>query len=112
MASDQGEVMSRSNALLENRIVSALLLFVTTLALPTFANDTMVTLEAGGLVPAKSSNVVMESERLQVSIHQVKVDYVFRNTSKVDVDAVVAFPLPGLDGGTLEHSPIQLPSKD
>lgn len=83
-----------------------------TLARQARADDTLVTLEAGGLVPAKSSKIVMESENLQISTHQVNVNYVFRNTSAHDVDAVVAFPLPELDGGTVENSPIQLPSKD
>ena len=78
----------------------------------TRANDTLVTLSAGGLVPAKSSTVLMESESLRISLHRVTVDYIFRNTSNEDVDAVVAFPLPELDGATLEVSPIELPSKD
>jgi hypothetical protein len=79
-----------------------LLALVLSLARPILANDTMVTLEAGGLVPVKSSKVAMESERLRISVHRVTVDYVFRNTSDQDVDAVVAFPLPELDGATLE----------
>jgi Domain of unknown function (DUF4424) len=76
------------------------------------ANDTLVALAAGGLVPVKSSTVLMESERLHISLHQVTVDYVFRNTSNQDLDSDVAFPLPELDGATLEVSPIELPSKD
>lgn len=78
----------------------------------TRANDTLVTLSAGGLVPAKSSTVLMESESLRITLRRITVDYVFRNTSNQDVDAVVAFPLPELDGATLEVSPIELPSKD
>lgn len=82
-------------------------------ALPsTQANDTLVALGAGGLVPLKSSTVVMESEKLHITLHRVTVDYVFRNTSNQDLDAVVAFPLPELDGATLEISPVELPSKD
>lgn len=78
----------------------------------TRANDTLVTLSAGGLVPAKSTTVLMESESLRISLHRVTVNYVFRNTSNQDVDALVAFPMPELDGATLEVSPIELPSKD
>lgn len=78
----------------------------------THANDTLVTLSAGGLIPANSSTVLMESESLRISLHRVTVDYIFRNTSNQDVDALVAFPLPELDGATLEVSPIELPSKD
>lgn len=101
--------MSPSRVLQRN---SALLALLLSIARPILANDTMVTLGAGGLVPVKSSKVVMESESLHVSPHQVEVEYVFRNTSEQGVDAVVAFPLPELDGATLENSPIQLPSKD
>jgi len=91
----------------------ALLLVVLLSALPsTRANDTLVTLGAGGLVPLKSSNVLMESERLHITLHRVTVDYVFRNTTNQDIDAIVAFPLPELDGATLEISPVELPSKD
>jgi hypothetical protein len=103
--------MLRSSAFPTVRILVFAAFFIT-LARPIRANDTMVTLEAGGLVPAKSSKIVMESETLQISIHRVTVKYVFRNTSDQGVDAVVAFPLPELDGATVENSPIQLPSKN
>jgi len=72
----------------------------------------MATLGAGGLVPSKSTEVVMESEDLRISVHQIDVRYVFRNTTNHDVDAIVAFPLPALDGGTVENVPISIPSKD
>src|SRR5215469_1650651 len=92
------------------------ILFVLTLLLTTprltRANDTLATLGAGGLVPVKSSTIVMESENLHITLHRITVDYVFRNTSNQDVDAVVAFPLPELDGAAIEVSPIELPSKD
>ena len=78
----------------------------------TRANDTLATLGAGGLVPLKSSTVLMESENLHITLHRITVDYVFRNTSSQDVDAVVAFPMPELDGASIEVSPIELPSKD
>ena len=76
------------------------------------ANDTLATLGAGGLVPLKSSTIVMESEKLHITLHRVTVDYVFHNITSQDVDAIVAFPLPELDGAALEVSPIELPSKD
>jgi hypothetical protein len=88
----------------------ATLLFITPHS--TRANDTLATLGAGGLVPVKSSTVVMESENLHITLHRITVDYVFRNTTNQDVDAVVAFPLPELDGAAIEVSPIELPSKD
>jgi hypothetical protein len=92
--------------------IARLLVFLLS-ALPfTWANDTLVTLGTGGLVPLKSSTLLMESEKLHITLHRVTVDYVFRNTSSQDIDAVVAFPLPELDGATLEVSPVELPSKD
>jgi len=104
--------MSRLSVLSETQPIVVLLAVVLSIGVQSLANDTMVTLEAGGLVPVKSSKVVVESESLKVSVHRVSVDYVFRNTSEQDVEAVVAFPLPELDGATLEVSPIELPSKN
>lgn len=73
-------------------------------------NDTLVTLAAGGLVPLKSSEIVMESEDLAVSTGRIAIRYVFRNTSAKGVEATVAFPLPELDGGTVYNEPINLPA--
>jgi hypothetical protein len=80
-------------------------------ALPAAANDTLATLGAGGLIPVKSSQIAMEREDLQISIHQITVRYLFRNHSDRDVDATVAFPLPELEGPMVEHVPLALPSK-
>ena len=82
------------------------------LVLHAAANDTMVTLGAGGLVPAKSAEIAMESEDLQISVRQISIRYIFRNKTTRAVDAVVAFPLPALDGGDLDNEPMRLPSKD
>jgi hypothetical protein len=79
---------------------------------PLCANDTLVTLGAGGLVPLKSAAIAMESEDLQISVRQITVRYIFRNKSGYDIDATVAFPLPELNGGDLENVPMHLPSKD
>ncbi len=73
-------------------------------------NDTFATLGAGGLVPLKTAQVVMESEDLQISSHQIVVRYVFRNITNRDVDAVVTFPLPDLSGGDVYNEPMTLPS--
>src|SRR5437879_375004 len=88
---------------------SFLLLFC---APSSLANDTLVTLGAGGLVPLKSTSVVMESEDLQISASEIRVQYKFRNDSDRDVRAMVGFPLPELDGGDVENSPMHLPSRD
>jgi len=91
---------------------------ITTLVLLLFwagvccANDTMMVLGAGGLVPLKTTTVVMESEDLEISPAGIRVHYVFRNSSAKDVTATVGFPLPLLKGMDLSVSPITLPDKD
>ncbi len=77
---------------------------------PAFANDTFVTLGAGGLVPQHTAQVAMESEELQISPEQITIHYHFRNSSDKDVDAIVAFPLPDLDGGDVANAPMSLPA--
>jgi uncharacterized protein DUF4424 len=79
---------------------------------PANADDTLATLAAGGLVPAKTSQIVMESENLQISVHEIMVQYVFRNTSPKDIEAVVAFPLPDLEGMDIYYTPMVLPDKE
>jgi hypothetical protein len=81
------------------------------LAIPLIANDTFVTKGAGGLVPVKTSRIVMESEDLEIGIHKITVNYVFRNDGDRDVDATVAFPLPEIDGGEMANEPVALPSE-
>lgn len=79
---------------------------------PAIANDTSATLGAGGLVPMKSSSIVMESEDLRISPHEITVNYVFRNMTNRDVDQLVAFPLPEIDGGAVANIVIEIPSSD
>ena len=78
---------------------------------PLAANDTLATLGAGGLVPLKAAQIAMEREDLEISVHRITVRYVFRNNSDKDVEATVAFPLPELEGGLVEHVPLELPEK-
>jgi hypothetical protein len=75
------------------------------------ADDTLATLGTGGLVPLKSTQIRMAREDLEIGVHQVHVSYEFRNDSDKDIDAVVAFPLPTLNGPNLWHSPWELPTK-
>jgi len=74
------------------------------------ANDTMVTLGAGGLVPKKSYDISIESEYLRISIHDILIIYTLRNTTSRDIDAVVAFPLPEIDGRMIRNEPVFLPN--
>lgn len=65
---------------------------------PAFANDSMATLGAGGLVFVQTSDVKMVREDLYVSPYEVRVSYQFRNESDTDADTLVAFPLPDIEG--------------
>jgi hypothetical protein len=81
-----------------NRIASislVLALYASTAA----ANDTTAELKTGGLVYTRSDAISMEEEKLYISPKEVRVDYVFRNTSDAAVETYVAFPMPDIPGG-------------
>lgn len=61
-----------------------------------FANDSVGHLAAGGIELGRSDDIELRSEDLFVSLEQVRVRYVFRNTSAKDIDTLVAFPVPDL----------------
>ncbi len=71
---------------------------VSVLASPALANDTMAVLKTGGLEFVRSGEISMTDESLFISPEQVRVDYVFTNTTDKPVDSVVAFPMPDLVG--------------
>lgn len=94
---------------MRNLRIALVIVFITVVA--AMANDTALTLGAGGLVPRKSSSVAMVSEDLTISTHAVRVDYVFRNDAD-DLTAIIGFPLPEISGSALWIEPVNLPSKD
>ena len=63
------------------------------LAVRALANDTFVTLGAGGLIPARTAAISIESEDLEISARRITVQYLFRNRTQRDIDATV---VPGL----------------
>lgn len=67
-------------------------------AWPALANDTTAVLSTGGLVFVRSDVVAMEKEELYVSPSEVRVAYRFRNMSGEDVESIVAFPMPEIQG--------------
>ena len=81
-----------------NRIAS-LSLVLALYATSAIANDTTAELKTGGLVYTRSDAVSMEEEKLYISPKEVRVDYVFRNTSDASVETYVAFPMPDIPGG-------------
>ncbi len=77
-----------------NVLVAALMVS----AAPAFANDSVAELVTGGLILSRSDAVTMKSEDLYISPEKVTVDYVFRNDTDKDVNAIVAFPMPDIEG--------------
>ena len=82
---------------MKNGSVSLLLALL--IAGPVLANDTMAEMKTGGLSYLQSPDIAMEQEDLFISPTEVRVDYVFHNTSDKDVEGVVAFPMPEITGG-------------
>ena len=66
---------------------------------PASANDSTARIDAGGLVFTQSSAIEMAEEDLYLSRDEVRVRYLFRNTSDKDITTLVAFPLPKLSVG-------------
>jgi hypothetical protein len=78
--------------------IAAAALLASAMTGPAAANDTVAELRPGGLVFVTTDAVAMESEDLFLSLDEVRVDYVFRNTTDLPQAVVVAFPMPALDG--------------
>lgn len=79
-------------------LLSVTLLASAALGGSAFANDTMSTLGAGGLIFIETEDVKMASEDLYVSPDQIRVKYEFTNNTDKDVETLVAFPLPDIKG--------------
>lgn len=75
-----------------------LALLLTLAATPAAANDTMAELRTGGLTFVHTPDVEMTKEALFISPEEIRVDYVFTNTSDKDVSGLVAFPMPEIGG--------------
>ncbi|TIP89371.1 MAG: DUF4424 domain-containing protein [Mesorhizobium sp.] len=81
-------------------------------ATPVFANDSIAELGTGGLILSRSDAVAMESEDLYISPEKVTIDYVFRNNTDKDVDAIIAFPMPDIEGDPNEMPAIPAGQSD
>lgn len=81
------------------RLVLTMLSLATCLSVvPALANDSTAELGTGGLILARTDAIAMQKENLFISEDEVRVDYVFRNQTNADVETVIAFPLPEIDG--------------
>lgn len=63
---------------------------------PALGNDTSAVLTTGGLEFVTNADIVMQSEELFISSAEIRVVYVFRNTSTEDQSVLVAFPMPDI----------------
>ncbi len=81
-------------------------------AVPASANDTTAQLGAGGLILGRNDLIAMESEDLFISADKVTVDYVFRNNSDKDVETLVAFPMPDIEGSPYANVDIPVDASD
>jgi len=82
------------------------------LPLPAFANDSTAELGTGGLILSRNDVISMEKEDLLVAADRIAVDYVFRNNSDKDVDTIVAFPMPDIEGNPFWMPAIPNDTKD
>ncbi|MDT3377943.1 DUF4424 family protein [Labrys portucalensis] len=80
------------------RFIPAIAVLAALLASPARADDTLASLDAGGLVLTKTDKIALVSEDLYLSIKAVKISYRFRNLTNADYEALVAFPMPDITG--------------
>lgn len=76
------------------------------------ANDSSAELAAGGIRLVPNWDIRMEREDLYLSPREVRVRYVFRNTTEEPIRLLVAFPLPDVDMNELFDAPIDIPDAE
>jgi Domain of unknown function (DUF4424) len=81
-------------------------------ATPSRADDSTASLRAGGLALEKTDKIALVSEDLYLSPTAVKVAYRFRNLTNVDVETIVAFPMPDITGSVDMAIAIPDPASD
>jgi hypothetical protein len=64
------------------------------LSMPSSANDSSAAIGVGGIELTQNAAISMDSEDLFLSRAQVRVKYLYTNTSANDVETLVSFPLP------------------
>lgn len=69
------------------------------LATPASANDSLASMQAGGLVLEQTDGITMLSEDLYLSAGEVRVTYRFLNHTDEDIVTIVAFPMPDIEPG-------------
>lgn len=90
--------------LLKYAIITLVLSVIAQLA---SANDSISGDDNGTIFLAHQPNISMDKEVLLISEKQIRVDYIFTNTSKEDIQAPVTFPMPPIYYGDGDHSSIE-----
>ena len=81
------------------RSITAAMAAVALLASPAAANDSVASMQAGGLVLETTDGITMLSEDLYLSVSEVRVTYRFLNHTDEGIDTIVAFPMPDIEPG-------------
>ena len=97
---------NRLNRLMTAACAAALLVFAAA------ANDGFAGITAAGLEFQKTDKIAMQSEDLYIGMHEIRVAYVFKNTSGEDVSGTVAFPMPPFAVSTFTFTPTQFKPAD
>ncbi len=61
------------------------------------ANDSTASIDTGELVLIPNADIRLLDENLNISADEIRVRYLFENTSSQPISTVVAFPLPPID---------------
>ena len=71
---------------------------------PAMANDTVASINLGGLELSPSAAVTMESEDLYLSEERIRVRYVYANDTSAAEHLMISFPLPMASARELEEA--------
>lgn len=80
---------------------------LSSLSLTAMGNDSTIAESNGTIVFLKDADVSMEKERLFLSEELVQVDYIFQNHGGKMVEALMAFPMPPMFFGDMDHDEIK-----
>jgi len=80
------------------------LIFLFFLSSNVFANDAVSSLTLEGIVFSKTDAISLRKEKLFLSPNEIKVDYIFENTTSIDQTLLVSFPLPPIGANYGDNS--------
>jgi hypothetical protein len=86
------------------KLICAAVVFSWLLPLRVFANDGVAAQGVGGVTIAKTDNIAIKSEVLDISCDRIHVSYDFINESDRDEDTLIMFPLPTYPANIPEYN--------